>query len=225
MQGTHLVVAVTSRDRCEDFLAFLREQEAGVTLSLPCQGTATASMRSYLGLENTEQALVLTAVGGGKARRLMGRFALRLSAGPEGRGIAWSIGGAGARSMLDGEETETENKEGSEMKETPFELIVTIANTGCNEQVMDAARQAGATGGTVLHAKGTGMEQARRFFGVSIAAEKEMVLIVAKREDRRAIMQAILREAGPASEANSLVFSLPVDAVAGLRFESGEKAE
>ena len=64
------------------------------------------------------------------------------------------------------------------MKETKYELLVIVTNLGYTELVMDAARGAGAGGGTVIHAKGTGMEKAEQFLGVKLAAEKEMVLIV-----------------------------------------------
>ena len=83
--------------------------------------------------------------------------------------------------------------------------------------MMDAARGAGAYGGTVLHAKGTGMEQAEKFLGVSLAAEKEIILIVAKKEQKNDIMKAVMEQAGMESKAKSIVFSLPVTDTAGLR--------
>ena len=102
-------------------------------------------------------------------------------------------------------------------KENTHELIVAIANRGSMDLVMRAARSAGATGGTVLHAKGTGMELAKKFFGVSLASEKEMVLILAREADKRPIMKAVMSEAGIQSPAQSIVFSLPVGEVSGLR--------
>ena len=81
---------------------------------------------------------------------------------------------------------------------------------------MESARSAGATGGTVLKAHGTGAEIAK-FFGVSISEEKEMVYIVAKRDDRDAIMKAIMAKAGNNTNAHGIVYSLPVDSVAGIR--------
>ena len=69
----------------------------------------------------------------------------------------------------------------------------------------------------MIHAKGTGMEQAEKFMGVSLAAEKEMIFIVAKKEQKNQIMQAIMEKAGLDSKAKSIVFSLPVTDTAGLR--------
>ena len=72
-------------------------------------------------------------------------------------------------------------------------------------------------GGTVIHAKGTGMEQAEKFMGVSLAAEKEMIFIVAKKEQKNLIMKAVMEQAGLTTKAKAVVFSLPVTDTAGLR--------
>ena len=102
-------------------------------------------------------------------------------------------------------------------KELPHQLIVVITNQGYTDKVMEAARAAGATGGTAIHAKGTGTELAKKFFGVSIAEEKEIVLILTKEATRKPIMRSVIREAGMQTEAQSLAFSLPVSDLAGLR--------
>lgn len=82
---------------------------------------------------------------------------------------------------------------------------------------MDAARAAGATGGTAVHAKGTGTELAKKFFGVSLAAEKELIFILSAAETRKPIMKAIMEKAGMQTDAQALAFSLPVTDLAGLR--------
>ncbi len=69
----------------------------------------------------------------------------------------------------------------------------------------------------MIHARGTGMEIAEKFMGVSIAADKEMIFIVTKKEQKNAIMGAIMEKAGMDSRAKSIVFSLPVTDTAGLR--------
>lgn len=82
---------------------------------------------------------------------------------------------------------------------------------------MDAARGAGAYGGTVIHAKGTGMELAEKFMHMQLAAEKEIIYIVTKTEQKNSIMQAIMEHAGATTKAKAITFSLPVTATAGLR--------
>ena len=83
--------------------------------------------------------------------------------------------------------------------------------------VMDAAREAGAGGGTTINAKGTAAG-AEKFFGLSLAEEKEIVLIVSDAEKKKDIMKAIMQKAGIDSKAHALVFSIPVSTTAGFRF-------
>ena len=114
--------------------------------------------------------------------------------------------------------------EKSALKETKNELLVVIANHGYTELVMDAAREVHAAGGTVIHAKGTGTENAQQFLGVTLVPEKEMLFIVVKSEQKNSIMRAIMEKAGLESKAQSIVFSLPVTDTAGMRLmeEMGE---
>ena len=83
--------------------------------------------------------------------------------------------------------------------------------------IMDAARKVHASGGTVIHAKGTGAQKAEKFMGVSLVPEKEMVFIVARSDKKNDIMRSIMDEAGVGTKAGSIVFSLPVTDTAGMR--------
>jgi len=97
-----------------------------------------------------------------------------------------------------------------------FDLIITIVNRGFDDVVMEAARSVGATGGTVLNARGAGVHEAEKFFGISIQPEKDVVLILVKREYRKQIMHAIRNEAGLNKEGRGLSFSIPVEDVCGI---------
>ena len=104
----------------------------------------------------------------------------------------------------------------AERRNDRHELIVAVCSQGCTDMVMNAARAAGARGGTVLHGKGTGAKGAPKFYNITIAQEKEMILIVAATSQKAAIMQSILQKAGPDSKAGTIVFSLPTTQVAGF---------
>jgi nitrogen regulatory protein PII len=128
------------------------------------------------------------------------------------------IGGTSSLKYFVGDNP-VEKKEKTYMSESKTVLIITVVDKGNTDLVMDSARSAGASGGTVIRAKGTGAELAK-FFGVSISEEKEMVYIVADRSDRDNIMHAIMEKAGSNTDAHGVVFSLPVDSVVGIkRFE------
>ena len=104
----------------------------------------------------------------------------------------------------------------AERRNDRHELIVAVCSQGCTDMVMNAARAAGARGGTVLHGKGTGAKGAPKFYNITIAQEKEMILIVAATSQKAAIMQSILKKAGPDSKAGTILFSLPTTQVAGF---------
>lgn len=101
-------------------------------------------------------------------------------------------------------------------KNLPLILIVAVANEGRTDTIMNAARAAGAAGGTVIHGKGTASEEAAHFFNISIASEKEMIFIVSKKEQKSQIMRSVLEKAGPGTEAGAVLFSLPVTSVEGF---------
>ena len=105
------------------------------------------------------------------------------------------------------------------------EVVVAIVNRGFTDLVMDAALPAGARGGTVVHARGAGAQEASQFLGITIQPEKEMVLILVNREQKIPVMQAITRSAGLNSEGHGLVFSLPVSDVMGVSRMTEDKPE
>lgn len=97
-----------------------------------------------------------------------------------------------------------------------YELIIVIINRGFSDDVMDAAREAGATGGTILNARGSGSHKAEEFFGIAIQPEKELVMILVPKELRSGIMTAVCGRAGLNTPGKGIVFSLPVSDVLGL---------
>lgn len=108
-----------------------------------------------------------------------------------------------------------------------FSLIISIVNRGYSDEVMDAARDSGAKGGTIMYAHGAGLHNTETFFGISIHPEKEIVLILASEETRPHIMQSIVKRVGMESEGAGITFSLPVTDVAGIaninNYEAFEK--
>lgn len=216
MGGVVLMITITDRSLGEEFAAWYQAQGVSLVLTAFGHGTATTEILDCLGLEATEKAVLLCMAP--RSPRLVRRAAKDLWLDVPGRGILMtvpvsSIGGAAAKDYL----MQRQEAEESMENKLTHELLIVIANQGHTDQVMEAARSAGATGGTVIHAKGAGTELAKKFFGVSIASEKELVFILAKAEDRRPIMKAVMAQAGMQTAAQGLVFSLPVTDIAGLR--------
>lgn len=215
MGGAVLMITITDRSRGEEFANWYQKQGIPLVMTTLGNGTATTEILNLLGLEATEKAVLFCVAA--RSPRLVRRAAKDLWLDVPGRGVLMtvpisSMGVAAKEYLLQGQEAE----EIMESKQT-HELVVAIAKQGHTDQVMNAARSAGATGGTVVHAKGAGTDLAKKFFGVSIATERELVFILVKAENRKDIMKAIIAQAGVKTEAEAMVFSMPVSDIAGLR--------
>lgn len=101
-----------------------------------------------------------------------------------------------------------------------YEMIMCIVNSGFSELVMDAAKEEGARGGTVIHARGTANKEAEQFFHIAIQPDKDIVLILVPNEIKDNVLHAIYRNAGLKSEGKGIAFSIPVDEVVGISSNS-----
>ena len=212
------VISICDSRALEVLTQICAELTIPMNVVLHAHGTAVRSMLDILDIESNEKRVVLSIANQEKTKALISEQKRRLFIGVPGHGIVVSvpvksIGGGKTVAFLNGSQQPA--------KYTPelnysYELIVAIANEGRTDLVMNAARSAGAAGGTVLHGKGTGSEGGERFYNVSIAQEKEVILIVSRAEQKSGIMKAILEKAGPDTEAGTIVFSLPTSEVAGF---------
>ena len=215
----YYIVTVTDRDKGAKTAKLYETAGAHMVLTLLGRGTATGAHLDLYGLDATEKILVCGVADAGQAAQLFRLARRTLQIDIPGNGIMMTIplkSVAGGRTLA----YLTENTRTGGRPDMTFEheLIIVILNEGHTDLVMDAARSAGAGGGTVLHAKGTaGGGEGQRFFGVHLAEEKDMVYIVAYADEKAAIMRAISEKAGPGTEAGAICFSLPISAVSGLR--------
>ena len=100
------------------------------------------------------------------------------------------------------------------------EVIFCIVNAGFSDMVMDAAREFGARGGTVIHARGTANVAAEKVFNISIQPEKDIVMILVESEIRDDILHSLYKNVGLQSAGGGIAFSMPVEDVVGLAAKS-----
>ena len=102
------------------------------------------------------------------------------------------------------------------MSASKHEMIMCIVNAGFSETVMEAAKSAGARGGTILNGRGTANKEAESFFHIAIQPEKEVVMILVDKEIKDSVLHALYQKAGLDTMGQGIAFSLPVDEVVGL---------
>lgn len=221
MNEIYMMCIITERGSREKYNHFFDDNHIPVRFSALGHGTASSTLLDYLGLETNEKAIFFAVVTKETWNTLKKQLYYKMRIDVPGQGIAFliplsSIGGKKVLQYLTAEQNIAIEEE-STLKNTDHELLITIANAGHIETIMRAARSANAAGGTVIHAKGTGAKQARQFLGISIAEEKEIILIVVKSDQKNDIMKAIMEHAGTQTSAAAVTFSLPVTSIAGLR--------
>lgn len=104
-----------------------------------------------------------------------------------------------------------------------FEVIIALINAGFSDLVMDAAREEGARGGTIIHARGTGTKEMEKKYGIVITPEKELIMILVSEDIKDKVLSAIYKSAGLGTQGQGIAFTLPVDDVVGLKFDSNQE--
>jgi nitrogen regulatory protein PII len=198
------------------------------------RGTAQSDILDLLGVGATDKAVLFCVAEGSKTPELI--KAVRHVMGKSvGAGIALTVplSGINAPLMKVFLGMITENIENQEPKENPKmadnentpvsglieiknDLIFSILNNGFSDAFMAAARKAGARGGTILSARGLSQQIVKKFLGISVQEEKEIIIILAGKDTKTAIMQAVSSAYGLSSKAGGIIFSLPVDQVMSL---------
>ena len=111
------------------------------------------------------------------------------------------------------------------MKTNNHEVIFVIVNSGYADEAMQVAREQGVRGGTILGARGVVNEDAAAFFGITLHADKEILMMVVDKQIRDKVLNALYKEMSLDKKSQGIVFSLPVSDVAGLAPAAPEKAE
>lgn len=201
-----------------------REENVSVQYVFHAQGTASSEIMDMLGLGGIEKNVLMCMLPKEIADGMLKKMQKRLHLGMPNSGIAFTVtmssGSAQVvklmEAMLSENEQTISERERAEMAENEYSMIMAIVNQGFSDEVMEAAKPMGATGGTVFHSRRAGGEGSKKFFGISVQQEREVVLILAHREDKRNIMEAIGRKCGIQSKAQGFVMSMPVDGTAGV---------
>ncbi len=237
IQIPHILTVIVDRKRAERIAESLHKEDVTLPFTYVCmaEGTASSDVMDMLGLDSSDKAILLTMVPSTAASYLLGRLNERLSLHKAKMGIAFTIPisgiGHGFRQKIDDlanafgfpapdnhdVNAQANGQIGVDVEmNISHDLIVAVINQGYSDDLMDSARKAGATGGTVIRARRVNGEDAQSFFGIHVQSEKEIVTILTRREDKQKIIDAIKETSGSASKASGIILSLPVDGVAGL---------
>ncbi|MCI8790221.1 MAG: transposase [Lachnospiraceae bacterium] len=204
-------------------LGMFKEENIPIQYVFHAQGTATSEVMDMLGLDGVDKNVLMSMMSKEWADEMRKKLRKKLHLGMPNTGIAFTLvmsGGSGhivqIMEGMEPEERKSAERNETDMTENEYSMIMAIVNQGFSEEVMNAARPMGASGGTVFHSRRVGTKEAMKFWKISVQEEREVVLILAQKEDKLAIMQEIGKQCGMNSKAQGIVMSLPVDGIEGL---------
>ena len=217
-----LVLIATPRLADKASELFLRNS-IPVQYRFNAEGTAPSDIIDMLGFGSIDKIVLAAMVEKSIGERLLGKLHSELRLDTVNSGIAFTISLTGASSLIlqmltQSAEMNKDNmgKERYIMTDIKYSLITAIVNRGFSGDVMKAAKEQGAGGGTVIHSRSIVNQEMIGFSELSVPDEKERVLIITDSENKLNIMSAISENCGMSSEAKGLVASLPIDSVMGL---------
>lgn len=190
------------------------------------EGTATSELLSICGLRGTKRLLTLSVLPRPLIKEAFSEMSSNLFLWQKGRGIAVTIPVTGlqegVRKILDQKKDamlpEGEKGEPVKMKqqETSYSMILIAANYGYSDDIVNAARKAGAKGGTVIKGHRGGSESALKFLGVSARDELEFTFIIVPQDTKSSVMTEISNACGLNTPAHGVVLSIPVEQILGI---------
>lgn len=217
-----LLFLIAAPKTAEKATALFKEGHIPMLYQFKAQGTATGSIMDLLGLESTEKTVLMSMMPKVFANEMLKKLQQRLNLWAANSGIAFTVAISGGSmrliellSRLQPEQYDVE-KEVQEMRSNEYAMVMAIVDQGYSEEVMSAARKAGATGGTVFHSRRIGSEETMKFWGIAVQQEREILMILTTKESKTPIMKAIGAECGMQSKAHGIVLSLPIDQVTSL---------
>lgn len=220
--AARLLVLICTPKLAERATKLYADDSVPLHYRLSASGTASSEMRDILGMDSTEKVAFLSALPRDNAKETLSRLRRGLKIGSTNSGIAFTLpitalSKLALRIMESATPTsETTDKRRNSRMDNRYAMIAAIVNQGYSENLMEAARAAGATGGTVIHSRSVGNDAISGAWGFAVEDEREIVLIVAENEQKLSIMQAISDACGIKSEAKGIVISLPIEDVIGL---------
>lgn len=217
-----LLALITTPKLADKAAEMFKKGNVPLQYKFNAEGTASSEIMDMLGLGSVDKRVLICMLPKQFADILLDKLKNELQMTAVNSGIAFTIPINGINNLIfrifaeSEEDYSTDRKGEVVMGESKYVMIATIVNRGFSGDVMNAARGAGARGGTVIHSHHIENEELAGFWGSSVQDEKEIVIIIADSDKKLPIMQSIGESCGTHSEAKGIVMSMPIDTVIGV---------
>ncbi len=203
----HLLTLILSESQCHKCAQLAKQFGLHQGIIVFGKGTVATSWLHLLGISSQKREIVQFLIPADESRKLLNQFAVHLQLDSPGHGIAYLS------------EVELPDKEGSTQKQKDHYMvkkITVIVDRGLAEDVVDAAKEAGVTGGTIIHGRGTGSEIESRLFGVEIEPEKELIMMLLPQELAFSVIEVLTKTFNLGSPGKGILYVEPILETRGL---------
>ncbi|MCL1988659.1 MAG: hypothetical protein FWG64_11940 [Firmicutes bacterium] len=235
-QSMQILMAVIDRSNIKTMVKLLEKKGVLLFFQINGRGTAKSEVLKAFGLSDTEKSVVTCILEKAEIKPVMTAIIERLELNQPGNGIAFTfpitaISGGLARLLesVGEEKLEQENiltelerqsklKEKAETSETKVkhEMVIAIVRSGHSEEIMNAAKLAGARGGTVIHARQAAADKTAKFFGIALQPERDFVLIVTEATNVTNLLKKMTTACGIKTPAKGIMMSVPLTQCVGI---------
>lgn len=217
MSGIELICCIVNKGDASKIMKYAKKYGVkGANVSIG-RGTIQNRILEFLQINEKRKEFVSMLVESSLASETIQGISKDMTFEKPNHGIAFSH--SVSEVMVNGEKKscEDDEKNVSERKKTMYNAIYVVVEKGRAEDVVEAATKAGARGATILNARGSGIENAQKFFALEIEPEKEKILIIAKTEQKSEIVGAINKYLEVEMPGNGIVYVLDVNEAYGLQ--------
>ena len=230
-----LLMGIINREDEAKFSEVANEYCAALGYSTLGFGTARSNYLSYFGINEIEKRVIMMLIPDVCEHQLLEALGRRLRLYLLGRGIAFTLPLSGISSIVSGalsdsaDKNEKQGDKGAHVQKKEkvhmYELVIAVVNQKFTDEVIDAARDAGATGATIMHTKGIGNEKAEQRLGTTLKHETDTLMFLTSHEFKKKIMEAVRDTAGLQTEGGAVIYSLAVDDIVGKgRFDGTDES-
>lgn len=180
------------------------------------QGTINNRLLEFLGLAELKKEIILMVAQKEPARQVLQQLNEKFEFDKPNHGVAFTTSVSEVVGSRKCQDANSEEEEESGVAETMYQVISVVVDRGKAEEVIDAATEAGSTGGTIINARGSGVHETSKLFAMEIEPEKELVLIISKEEKTAAIITAIRKHLQIDEPGHGIIFIQNINQVYGL---------
>jgi nitrogen regulatory protein PII len=180
------------------------------------RGTVSSDMLNLLGILDTRKEILLAAIDESMEDALYDEVIRKLGLNKPHRGIAFSMPVKYLASKIDGSQaiSPKEKKEG--VNDLDCEAIFVVVPKGSRDEVLEAAKSAGATGGTIIHGRGAASQEKQRLFNLQIEPEKDIILIISRTDKTDAIVNSVKNKLDIDKPGAGIIFVMDITRAEGL---------